>query len=140
MWYLGWSRWLFCWLSTLQVIIRLLVFNVVFEVLNLFLFFRGNSYCDKRKQKCKQKKNPGMKCKFHTQCQSSICLESHKEALAQKGNNQDFGFGCVLIIKKRFLSFSQIFHFFSEKDRNIVLWLEILSYMVYWWSCPHSIK
>ena len=60
----------------------------------MFLFFRGNAYCDKRK--CKQKKNPGEMCEFHYQCQSSICLESQKESLAQEGINQDFGYGCVL--------------------------------------------
>merc|ERR1712037_431684 len=56
-----------------------------------FKHCRGNAYCDKKK--CEPKKNPGEMCEFHFQCQSSICIESQKESLAQNGINQDFGYG-----------------------------------------------
>ena len=88
----------------------------------LFFFFRGDGYCDKKKNVCKVKKKPGQKCFSDSECLNSICLENQKEPVSQKGNNQGFGrFRCVFIQwfekKKYFFLLLNFLNFFFRQRR-----------------------
>ena len=88
-----------------------------FQTLIFFFFCRGDGYCDIKKNKCRKKKNPGIKCQLDKQCHNSICLESQKEPLSQKGNNRGFGWVLVQLFFFKCFSFSQIFPFFFRQRR-----------------------
>ena len=77
--------------------LSLILFSNFNPSFSFSFFYRGDGYCDKRKNVCREKKKPGQNCKSDSECLNSICLESQKEPVSQKGNNRGFGFRWVFI-------------------------------------------